>query len=288
MSRLPAPEATPKIVSGLYEDILDAVSKLNFSTSPSETLVRLRNRKFTWAEIAEYAFLATLAVLWLTLMPIIHLLLKPPFLLLCVALLVIPVTSQFFVPAAPVLVWALSWYASQFIPPEYRPQISVVLLPTLESVLYGGNISDILTRYTNPALDVLAWLPYGVIHFAAPFVVATALWLRRGNAGKGNNEALKLWARAFGYMNLAGVLIQLVFPCAPPWYELIYGLTPANYSIRGDPGGLARIDALFHSSGYMDGFSSSPLVFGAFPSLHSGSATIEALFISHFFPRLRR
>ncbi|KAG9087685.1 Aureobasidin resistance protein Aur1 [Ceratobasidium sp. UAMH 11750] len=89
-------------------------------------------------------------------------------------------------------------------------------------------------------------------------------------------------------MNLTGVLIQLVFPCAPPWYELIYGLTPANYAVRGDPGGLARIDALFHSSGYSDGFSSSPLVFGAFPSLHSGSATIEVLFVSHFFPRLRR
>jgi hypothetical protein len=34
--------------------------------------------------------------------------------------------------------------------------------------LYGANISDLLTRATNPFLDVLAWLPYGVIHFVAP------------------------------------------------------------------------------------------------------------------------
>jgi hypothetical protein len=34
----------------------------------------------------------------------------------------------------------------------------------LESILYGANISDLLTRATNPFLDVLAWLPYGVIH----------------------------------------------------------------------------------------------------------------------------
>ncbi|KAG9092430.1 Aureobasidin resistance protein Aur1 [Ceratobasidium sp. 392] len=277
-----------KYIEQLYQDVLNAVSRLNLSTSPSETLTKLRNHNFTWAEISEYAFLIALAMLWLVVMPIIPFLLKLMILPLCTAILVVPITSQFFVPAAPVLVWALSWYASQFIPSEYRPQISVALLPTLESVLYGGNISDILTRYTNPVLDILAWLPYGVIHFTAPFVVAAALWLWRGNAGKGNNEALKLWARAFGYMNLAGVLIQLVFPCAPPWYELIYGLTPANYSIHGDPGGLARIDALFHSRGYTDGFSSSPLVFGAFPSLHSGSATIEALFVSHFFPQLRR
>jgi hypothetical protein len=71
-------------------------------------------------------------------------------------------------------------------------------------------------------------------------------------------------------------------------YELIYGLTPANYSIRGAAGGLARIDALFHSNGYQTTFSASPVVFGAFPSLHSGCATMEALFISHFFPKLRR
>ncbi|EEB89410.1 hypothetical protein MPER_12493, partial [Moniliophthora perniciosa FA553] len=35
------------------------------------------------------------------------------------------------------------------------------LLPTLEFVPYGANISDILTRYTHPILDILAWLPYG-------------------------------------------------------------------------------------------------------------------------------
>jgi hypothetical protein len=52
----------------------------------------------------------------------------------------------------------------------------------------------------------------------------------------------------------------------------------------GSPGGLHRIDDIFHSSGYTVGFSHSPVIFGAFPSLHSACATIEALFISHFFP----
>ncbi|KAF8609276.1 PAP2-domain-containing protein [Ceratobasidium sp. AG-I] len=182
----------------------------------------------------------------------------------------------------------MSWSCSQYIPIKYRPRISVTLLPTLEYVLYGGNISDILTRYTHPVLDVLAWLPYGVIHFVGPFLIAAAPWLWRRDVGKGRNEALRFWATSFGYMNLAGVIFQNIFPCAPPWYELIYGLAPANYSIRGSPGGLARIDALFHSDGYTVGFAASPLVFGAFPSLHSGSATMEALVVSHFFPQLRR
>jgi hypothetical protein len=180
------------------------------------TFAKFRAHKFTWAEVGEYAFLTVLATFWLTIMtapPFPYKLVIP---ILYVTGIVIPFTSQFLVPATPVLAWVITFFSSRFIPTEWRPSISVSLLPTLESVLYGGNISDILTRYTNPVLDVLAWLPYGVIHFTAPFVVAIALWLWRGNAGKGNNEALKLWARAFGYMNLTGVLIQIVFPCAPP------------------------------------------------------------------------
>ncbi|ELU41797.1 inositolphosphorylceramide synthase [Rhizoctonia solani AG-1 IA] len=267
-------------------DFLNAAAGLNYSFSPSVTFAKFRAHKFTWTEIGEYGFLTVLATFWVTIMtapPFPYKLMIP---MLYTTGIIIPFTSQFLVPATPVLAWVITFFSSRFIPTEWRPSISVSLLPTLESVLYGGNISDILTRYTNPVLDVLAWLPYGVIHFTAPFVVAIALWLWRGNAGKGNNEALKFWARAFGYMNLAGVLIQIVFPCAPPctWYELIYGLTPANYSIHGAAGGLARIDALFHSNGYQTTFSASPVVFGAFPSLHSGCATMEALFISHFFP----
>ena len=70
-------------------------------------------------------------------------------------------------------------------------------------------------------------------------------------------------------------------------YEIIRGLTPADYSMPGSPGGLLRIDRVFHSSGYTNAFGSAPLVFGAFPSLHSGCAVMEALFLSHFFPNLK-
>lgn len=56
--------------------------------------------------------------------------------------------------------------------------------------------------------------------------------------------------------------------------------------MKGSPGGLGRIDALFHSHGYTVTFSNSPVVFGAFPSLHAACATMEALFLSHFFPQI--
>lgn len=57
--------------------------------------------------------------------------------------------------------------------------------------------------------------------------------------------------------------------------------------MRGSPGGLARIDALFHGTGYTNTFTAAPVPFGAFPSLHAGCSTMEALFLSHFFPKGR-
>ena len=98
---------------------------------------------------------------------------------------------------------------------------------------------------------------------------------------------IAVFARTFGYLNIAGVAVQLIFPCSPPWYENMYGLAPANYSMEGSPAGLARIDLLFGFDMYTTNFTASPLVFGAFPSLHSGNAVLEALFMSHCFPKMR-
>ncbi|GBE85617.1 Inositol phosphorylceramide synthase catalytic subunit aur1 [Sparassis crispa] len=268
-------------LNGVWSAFLAAVGRLDKSLSPKDTLRRLRKHSFTLSDTV-YVFHILLASFWLYVMQSPGFPLKLMIPILYAAALIIPLTSQFFVPATPVFAWLLTYYSSRFIPANWRPSISVVLLPTLESVLYGANISDILTRFTHPVLDILAWLPYGVAHFTLPFVVAAFLWMFR------TKEVLHFWACAFGYMNLIGVLIQILLPCAAPWYELIYGLTPANYSMPGSPGGLARIDKLFHSNGYTVAFSNAPVVFGAFPSLHSACATIEALFISHFFPHMAK
>lgn len=265
----------------LVHAVVAAVARLDKSLSPAVTIQRLRAHTFTIGD-SIWVFHFALATFWLTLMQDPGYPQKLAIPILFGIALLIPLTSQFFRPATPVLSWVLSWYSSRFIPPHWRPTISVSLLPTLESVLYGANISDILTRFTHPILDILAWLPYGVVHFTCPAVLAIFLWLFR------TKPVLHLWARTFGYMNLAGVIIQLVLPCSAPWYELIYGLTPANYGMKGSPGGLARIDTLFGSHAYTTGFTNSPLVFGAFPSLHAGNATLEALFLSHFFPQTTR
>ncbi|KAF9356230.1 Aureobasidin resistance protein Aur1 [Mortierella sp. NVP85] len=67
-------------------------------------------------------------------------------------------------------------------------------------------------------------------------------------------------------------------------YETRYGgLKPAVYTMPGDPGGLARVDDILGIKMYKTTFTASPLVFGAFPSLHSGDAVLTALFLVFVF-----
>ncbi|GAA5892282.1 hypothetical protein JCM6882_003629 [Rhodosporidiobolus microsporus] len=264
----------------IRDPLLGAVSRLELSFDVQLSLRRLKRYGWSWRRDWEWAANGALALFSLTVMR--HSFFFKVFLVaVYTAAMLIPFFSQFFLPASPIFSWLLFFYSSQFIPRDYRPHIWVSVLPTLESVLYGANISDLLTRWTNPMLDILAWVPYGVAHFTIPFVVAALVWIFSPPG------AVKFWAAAFGYMNLAGVIIQIVFPCAPPWYELREGLVPANYGMRGSAGGLARIDAIFGGHGYETTFSGAPVPFGAFPSLHAGCSTMEALFLSHFFPKGR-
>ncbi|KAI9788325.1 MAG: Aureobasidin resistance protein Aur1 [Candelina submexicana] len=163
----------------------------------------------------------------------------------------------------------------------YRPPIWVRVLPALENIFYGANLSNILSAHKHIILDVLAWIPYGVTHFGAPAVCSAILFVFSAPG------TVPVFARSFGYANIIGVAIQLLFPCSPPWYENMYGLAPANYAMEGSPAGLAAIDKLFGIEFYTTTFTASPLVFGAFPSLHAANATLEALFMSHVFPKLK-
>lgn len=257
-----------------------STTPLTTSLNPADTFRALRAHHWTYYD-AQYLFLALLAIFSLSIIQVPGPLIKTGVVAGLTLLLLVPLTRQFFLPFLPIAAWLLLFYGCQFITGEYRPAIWVTVLPALENILYGANLSNILSAHRNTVLDVIAWLPYGITHFGAPFVCSGLMFIF---APPGTTP---VFARAFGYMNITGVLIQILFPCSPPWYENMYGLAPANYSMPGSPAGLAAIDKLFGIDLYTSTFTASPMVFGAFPSLHSGSATIEALFMSRIFPRLR-
>ncbi|KAF8982578.1 Aureobasidin resistance protein Aur1 [Entomortierella lignicola] len=203
---------------------------------------------------------------------------KLPIALGAIGLLIPRKTRQFMLPFMAIAAWLVLFYCCRFIPSGWRPHIFTSVLPALENIIYGGNISEMLALTTSPVKDLLAWMPYGVIHFALPFITAILIVIF------GPPGTLPVFARTFGYMNLAGVLTQLLFPCAPPWYETNYGaLEPATYTMPGSPGGLARVDEILGLDMYKSTFTASPLVFGAFPSLHSACAWQLAFFLVYIF-----
>ena len=254
-----------------------SITAVNVSFSPRDTLRALRFHKWSYYD-GEYILMAIMAVFCLCTMaepgPLIKTLLST----LLITALIIPITRQFFLPALPIFSWLVFFYTCKFIPAEWRPPISVRVLPALENIIYGANLSKLISQHQNPVFDILAWVPYGLIHFGAPFVVSLVLFIF-GPPGLVNN-----FARAFGYMNATGVMIQLLFPCSPPWYENMYGFAEANYGMPGSPGGLIRIDQILGTAMYSSTFTASPVVFGALPSLHSANATIEALYLAYIFP----
>ncbi|CAN3360122.1 inositol phosphorylceramide synthase [Diutina catenulata] len=253
---------------------------LNLDTSITSTIHRMRHHQWTRNDMAHYAFLGAVNLFVFCIFPA-SLVYKIPVLAFFALIFMVPVTGQFFFNALPILTWLSLYFTCSKIPNTWKPSISVQVLPALETIYYGDNLSAVLATINTSFFDVLAWLPYGIIHFSVPFIVAALIFLYAPPT------ALRGYAFAFGYMNLLGVLTQLFFPAAPPWYKNLHGLDPADYSMSGSPGGLGRIDELLGVDMYTTAFSTSPVIFGAFPSLHSGCAVMEVLFLSWLFPKFR-
>ncbi|KAI9216723.1 hypothetical protein BC828DRAFT_340333, partial [Blastocladiella britannica] len=162
----------------------------------------------------------------------------------------------------------------KFMTREWMPDVDTVSLPAADTALLGATAPALIDALgTWVAADVVAWLVYGVWHFVSAIVATVVL---------GHLAAALTLARcflvAFGSINFAGVMSQYVAPTAPPWYNDHYGAAvPVDaLAVRGEPGGLARIDVLLGKPVYTTMFSKSPLVFGAFPSLHAAFATVIA------------
>nr|KAJ3408245.1 Aureobasidin resistance protein Aur1 [Polyrhizophydium stewartii] len=218
----------------------------------------------------------------------------------------------------PIVLWLLLFANCKYIPSEWRPTISVATLPVLDKFLFESGfglllsacvcvavgtwwlrssvsagyfafvplvlaaLHDLANVDPNAAFDLALFLPYGILHYISP-VLFTAWLYKYGPPG-----SIRVFLQALGWQNFAGVVTQLVFPCAAPWYNDKYGFQPANYSIPGDPAGLSNVDALLGTHMFTNTFNSSPLVFGAMPSLHSGFACLIMFFALHISPRAGR
>jgi len=125
--------------------------------------------------------------------------------------------------------------------------------------------------------DLIAWFFYVLGHITFPILTAVYLYVFQPPG------ILKFFSIALGSQNIAGVMTHLLFPNAPPWFIHMYGPnSDANYDMPGYAAGLTRIDVTLGTHMHSKGFHKSPIVFGAFPSLHSAMAVQVFLFIFYF------
>lgn len=116
--------------------------------------------------------------------------------------------------------------------------------------------------------DAAATLVY-VTHFLATPVMAGVLWLR-------NRELWLAFVRRVLALAVAGLITYVLFPAAPPWYA----------SRTGDIGPVLRASGrgwfwlhINHAGNLLQEGQAASNPVAAMPSLHTGYATIIALFV---------
>jgi membrane-associated phospholipid phosphatase len=130
--------------------------------------------------------------------------------------------------------------------------------------------SEWFTRHSHWSLDLLAGIPYMtyLLELLAVAVVFFFVDPRR--------YAHLVWG--FLCMNVIGMLTYILYPAAPPWYVMQYGLGPADLGALPSAAGALRFDALLGIEFFARFYSRNPNVFGAMPSLHCATPMLIACF----------
>jgi len=139
-----------------------------------------------------------------------------------------------------------------------------MILPKIEHTLFFCYPHRVLSTLANPLFDVVAAIPY-LVHFPLPFLFAFYLAVTERK-----RDAFLSYLWCLGWVNFIAVLIQISFPTAPPWFVDSAVLDGKHLVVYEAPseGGFSRVDRLFGIHLFHGLYSTSPLKFGAFPSLH--------------------
>lgn len=173
----------------------------------------------------------------------------------------------------PLVLWIVLYVSAPAIPTSIRPTIDVYSLYHFDVAFLHYLPSTELAKLKCAFLDVLGAIAY-TLHSGWPVVFLLYMAFFR-------RDLILPYVNCFGMVCFLGLITQLLMPTAPPWYYYKYGFAPANYSMLGDPAGLADVDRRFNLHFYNDMFYASPVVFGSFPSLHVGWPSVLALFVAY-------
>ncbi len=148
-----------------------------------------------------------------------------------------------------------------------RAEIHVADLYQSELSRFGVTVAgvtqtlpELFNTWNHPALDFICGLAYIAYIYE---VILLGFYLYFKDEGRMGRLA---WA--FFLVNMMGQLTYLIYPAAPPWYVMLYGLGPAVLNAPPSPAGAQRFDDLLGISYFKHFYARSTNVFGAMPSLH--------------------
>ena len=148
---------------------------------------------------------------------------------------------------------------------------------SLDKFMFGATTYSIVHSMQHWSLDLICALVY-LTHYILPFLYIVYLRLY-----KRDPQTLLIYVFSFGLVNFVCVLCQYIVPTPPPWMFL----SPAR-SLQPEAN-FANVDSLLHMQLFKRIYASSPLVCGAFPSVHTAWPSVILFlrpWISRTFARI--
>ena len=175
----------------------------------------------------------------------------------------------------------LAWEAMRGLADQFGMAVHSDDVIALERLLFLGHVPTVVLQDALYNAGTVAWydvflsLLYGA-HFAFPIVVAWVFWLR-------DRYMFFRFAATLMLMALAGFVVYVILPVAPPRFSGDYGVEAlAAHDVMKAT--LTQIDAIPLASWTYANISPNPVA--AFPSLHAAFPVLAFLFVRRSFPRV--
>lgn len=187
----------------------------------------------------------------------------------------------FIIITLPMLFQAMIFDSFRYVPFSWYLPIRIAEPYHLDQMLFGINLNSqilLLNEYfltfAHPALDFISGLLYHALD-PMTYILLIVFWRFK------SADLAQRYSSAFLLMNFFAFATYLFYPAAAPWYVAKYGFLQPLAPVFGDAAGLAKFDQLIGSGFSNQLYQSSPVVFGAIPSMHAGFTMLGLIYSFH-------
>lgn len=187
----------------------------------------------------------------------------------------------FVILALPMLLQAMIFDTFRYVPFSWYLPIHVSEPYHLDQMLFGVHLNsqvlllnEYFLKFSHPILDFISGVLYHALD-PITYILILVFWRLK------SADLAQRYSSAFLLMNFFAFATYLFYPAAAPWYVAKYGFLQPLSPVFGDPAGLAKFDQLIGSGFSNQLYQSSPVVFGAIPSMHAGFTMLGLLYCFH-------